>query len=99
MESLYYVRALPFALGSSRKRASRLKDGLRWGRYQRDMNWRFIIGWVSLAVACDCSPREIFSKHLDEAKSLWRMPGDPRYTDLDELRKALGSKPVRRAWR
>ena len=48
---------------------------------------------AALATARDCSPREIFSKHLDEAKSLWRMPGDQRYADLNELRKALGSNP------
>ncbi len=47
---------------------------------------------AALATVRDCSPREIYSKHLEEAKSLWRMPGDQRYTDLNELRKALGSK-------
>jgi hypothetical protein len=47
---------------------------------------------AALATVRDCTPREIFSKHLDEAKSLWRMPGDQRYNDLDELRNALGQK-------
>ena len=47
---------------------------------------------AALATVRDCSPREIYSKHLDEVKSLWRMPADQRYTDLDELRKALASK-------
>ncbi|MEY3897786.1 MAG: hypothetical protein RLZZ214_3307 [Verrucomicrobiota bacterium] len=46
---------------------------------------------AALATVRDCSPREIYSKHLDEAKSLWRMPGDQRYNTLDELRNALGS--------
>jgi hypothetical protein len=44
---------------------------------------------AALATVRDCSPREVYTKHLDEAKSLWRMPGDQRYNTLDELRKAL----------
>jgi hypothetical protein len=47
---------------------------------------------AALATVRDCSPREIFSKHLGEAKSLWRMPGDQRYDKLDELRNALDTK-------
>jgi len=47
---------------------------------------------AALATVRDCSPREIFTQHLDEAKSLWRMPGNQHYSDLDELRNALGSK-------
>jgi hypothetical protein len=44
---------------------------------------------AALATVRDCSPREIFSQHLDEAKALWRMPGGQRYATLDELRKGL----------
>jgi hypothetical protein len=47
---------------------------------------------AALATVRDCSPREVYSKHLDEAKSLWRMPGSQRYSSLDELRDALGSQ-------
>jgi hypothetical protein len=44
---------------------------------------------AALATARDCSPREVYSKHLDDAKMLWRMPGAQRYPSLDELRAAL----------
>ncbi len=44
---------------------------------------------AALATLRGCSPREVYSKHLDDAKTLWRMPGSTRYHDLDELRKAL----------
>ena len=43
----------------------------------------------ALATVRDCSPREVYAKHLDEAKTLWRMPGAQRYHSLDELRQAL----------
>lgn len=46
---------------------------------------------AALAAVRECTPREIFTDHLEEAKTLWRMPGDQRYDDLDELRQALGS--------
>lgn len=45
---------------------------------------------AALATARDCSPRDIFTHHLDAAKSLWRMPGNQRYDTIDELRNALG---------
>ena len=44
---------------------------------------------AALATVRDCSPREVYAKHLDEAKTLWRMPGAQRYHSLDELRQAL----------
>jgi hypothetical protein len=44
---------------------------------------------AALATARDCSPREVYSKYLDEAKTLWRMPGAQRYQSLDELRAVL----------
>jgi hypothetical protein len=44
---------------------------------------------AALALVRDCSPREIYSKHLNEVKSLWKHPGDKRFATLDELRKSL----------
>jgi hypothetical protein len=44
---------------------------------------------AALASVRECSPREVFSKHLDEAKTLWRMPGKQRFENLAALRKAL----------
>ncbi len=45
---------------------------------------------AALATIRECSPRDIYERHLDEVKSLWRQPGATRYQTLDELRKALG---------
>ena len=47
---------------------------------------------AALASARDCTPRDIYEKHLDEVKTLWRMPGNQRFNDLNELRDALGAK-------
>ena len=47
---------------------------------------------AALAVVRGCSPREVFTDHLDEVKTLWRMSGDQRYNTLDELRGALETK-------
>jgi len=47
---------------------------------------------AALATARDCSPREIYTKHLEEAKTLWRKPGDTRFDNTDELRKSLDEK-------
>jgi len=44
---------------------------------------------AALATVRDCSPREIYTDHLDEVKSLWKHPGDKRFATLDELRKSL----------
>jgi len=44
---------------------------------------------AALATAMECSPRDIYNKHLDEAKSLWRMPGATRFENLNELQKSL----------
>ena len=44
---------------------------------------------AALATAKECSPRDIYNKHLDEAKSLWRMPGTTRFENLNELEKSL----------
>ncbi len=51
---------------------------------------------AALCVATGSTPREIYSKHLDDAKALWSMPGDRRFETTDELRKSLektGAKP------
>jgi len=47
---------------------------------------------AALASIRDCSPRDVFTNHLDEAKTLWRMPGSQRFNTLDELRAALDSE-------
>lgn len=59
------------------------------------------IGMMGVAVgraagickAYDCSPRDVYEKHLDGAKTLWRMPGKQRFDSSDDLRKALESAP------
>lgn len=49
---------------------------------------------AALASVRDCTPREIYKDHLEEAKTLWRMPGDKRFENLDALEKSLdGKKP------
>ena len=47
---------------------------------------------AALATAKDCSPREIYSKHLDEAKTLWKMSGEQRFENLKEMEKSLNDK-------
>lgn len=47
---------------------------------------------AALATVKDCTPREIYEHHLEEAKTLWRMPGDKRFENLDELEKSLDGK-------
>lgn len=37
----------------------------------------------------ECTPRDIYAKHLDQAKQLWKVPGAQRYTSLEELEKSL----------
>jgi hypothetical protein len=44
---------------------------------------------AALCVAKDCSPREVYTSHLDSAKSLWRLPGNQRFDSIDELRNTL----------
>jgi hypothetical protein len=46
---------------------------------------------AALCVINDCTPREVFSEHLDSAKILWRMPGSQRFENPGELRQALAS--------
>jgi hypothetical protein len=40
----------------------------------------------------NCSPRDIYAKHLDQAKQLWKLPGKQRYESLTELQKSLPGK-------
>ena len=44
---------------------------------------------AALATMRDCSPREVYAKHLDEAKTLWKLPGDKRFENLDVLKQSL----------
>ena len=37
----------------------------------------------------DCKPRDVYEKHLDEVKFLWRTPGKQRFDSADELRQAI----------
>lgn len=37
----------------------------------------------------NCLPRDIYAKHLDQAKNLWRMPGKERMESLDALKQKL----------
>jgi hypothetical protein len=45
---------------------------------------------AALCLAKDCTPREVYEKHLEVAKSLWRMPGVKRFDGIDELREEIG---------
>lgn len=47
---------------------------------------------AALATVRDCTPRDIYQKHLDEVKSLWKLSGDKRFANLDELKKSLDGK-------
>lgn len=44
---------------------------------------------AALAAVRDCTPRDIYEKHLDEVKTLWRMKGTDRFETLDKLEKSL----------
>jgi hypothetical protein len=37
----------------------------------------------------NCKPRDIYEKHLDQAKKLWKLPGKQRFESLDELKQSL----------
>jgi hypothetical protein len=43
----------------------------------------------------NCLPRDVYEKHLDEVKILWRMPGQQRVNSDDELRKVLENAGAR----
>jgi FAD dependent oxidoreductase len=47
---------------------------------------------AALATVKDCTPRDIYKNHLDTVKTLWRLPGDARFENLDELKKSLDGK-------
>ncbi len=44
---------------------------------------------AALATARDCTPRDIYEKHLDEVKFLWKKPGSERVESIGQLRKTL----------
>jgi hypothetical protein len=44
---------------------------------------------AALCAAENCSPREVYTQHLDQAKSLWKLPGEKRFETLDQLQKSL----------
>lgn len=44
---------------------------------------------AALATIRDTTPRGIYEKHLDEVKTLWRLPGNQRFETLDELKGFL----------
>lgn len=44
---------------------------------------------AALARVRDCSPREIYTQYLGEAKALWKLPGPTRFATLDDLEKSL----------
>ncbi len=50
---------------------------------------------AALATVHDCMPRDIHQKHLDQVKTLWKLPGDKRFENLDELRKSFNEKTDR----
>ena len=45
---------------------------------------------AALSLVHQCNPRDIYAKHLDQAKSLWKLPGEQRYASLKELNESLG---------
>lgn len=47
---------------------------------------------AALATVHDCTPRDIYEKHLDQVKTLWKLPGDKRFENLDELKKSFDDK-------
>ena len=44
---------------------------------------------AALATVHDCSPRDIYEKHLDDVTQLWLLSGKHRFESLDELRGSL----------
>ncbi|RYD22330.1 MAG: FAD-dependent oxidoreductase, partial [Verrucomicrobiaceae bacterium] len=49
---------------------------------------------AALATATDSTPRGIYTDHLDAAKKLWKLPGNARFENIDDLRKFVdGDKP------
>ncbi len=48
---------------------------------------------TALCLAEDCLPKDVYHKHLDAAKNLWRQPGDKRFNSPDELREFIRKTP------
>ncbi len=49
---------------------------------------------AALATARECSPREIYTGHLEEVKTLWRLPGAQRFESIHDLRQSLDAPPT-----
>lgn len=49
---------------------------------------------AALCIAEDCEPKDVYHKHLDAAKNLWRQPGDTRFNSPDELREFIEKTPA-----
>ncbi len=47
---------------------------------------------AALAVVRDCGPREIYTKHLADVKTLWKMSGNTRFENLDALKASFNGK-------
>lgn len=47
---------------------------------------------AALATIREVMPRDIYAKHLDEMKALWRLPGNKRFENLVELKGFLDAK-------
>jgi hypothetical protein len=47
---------------------------------------------AALASVKDCTPRDIYKEHLETVKTLWRLSGEARFENLDELEKYLDAK-------
>jgi len=51
---------------------------------------------AALCIARDATPREIYTNHLQEAKTLWRLPGNERFDDIDALQRFLSGAAATR---
>jgi hypothetical protein len=48
---------------------------------------------AALCIVKDCLPKDVYHKHLDAAKNLWRQPGDKRFNSPNELREFIEKSP------
>lgn len=44
---------------------------------------------AAICKARECKPRDVYQKHLEEVKTLWRMPGAKRFSSIEQLGKEL----------
>lgn len=47
---------------------------------------------AALATVREGTPRDVYAKHLDEVKTLWRLPGNKRFESLGELKGFLDAQ-------